>query len=293
MRTLIIIICFFIILSCDSKKIERYENGNIKKEYSLQKDKIEGFYKEYYENGNIKEIHKYRDGARVDSSFYYYKTADRRIKRIKYNYIEDTLQIKDYAVNGVLIREGSMLQNENKIGKWFLYREDGTLSEVLEYIDLDGKEYLNQGWHFDKKEDTIPNKGNYLKFKFSKDTVHLYEPIKVLVKLQQPLLSYNSEVYICIPKGSFDEVNDNFSNLREIEWDTLPSIKNEKIIENYNKYNLYVSFGLEFNKPGIKHIRGFLSENNEISLNKQKKDSINMKERKIYFDEIIYVKDKK
>lgn len=284
------VICVFLI-SCESRKKEYYENGSIKTDYVLENDKIEGIYKEYYETGGLKEVHRYLAGEKVDSSQYFYEEPKNLVNKAKYYYAKDTLKIVEYFPDGSKQREGLTLSNGIRIGKWSLYRQDGTLSEVLQYISLAGEEYLNQGWHFDKKGDTITGKGNYLEFKLSKDTVDIYEPVKILVNLKEPLLSYKSDVFVGIPKGSLNDIDEDFSNMKEIEWDTLPSVKDEGILDNYEKYNLYVSFGLEFNEPGPKHIRGFLSENKEIKPNEISKDSFDMKERKIYFDEIVYVRD--
>jgi hypothetical protein len=286
-----VLLIFLLLTSCDEKKKEYYGNGAIAKEYFLKNDKFEGNYKEYYETGGLKEFHKYRLGERIDTSRYYYGQPENTLRKIEYSDLGDFIKVIDYFQNGSKKREGKVLASRNRIGKWSLYSEDGILSEVLEYIDLGGEEYLNQGWHFDKKGDTIIGKGNYLQFKFSKDTVAIFEPVKILAFLKEPLLSFDSDVFICIPKGALDEVNVDFSNLPNVEWDTLPSVKNEKIVKDYEMYNLHVSFGLEFNKPGIKHVRGFLLESNEIEPNGKSKDSFDMKERKIYFDKEIYVSD--
>jgi len=292
MRKLVYIFLVYVFLiSCESRKKEYYDSGSIKIDYVMENDKIEGVYKEYYETGGLKEVHTYLAGKKVDSSQYYYEEPKNIVNKTKYYYANDTLKIVKYFPEGSKQREGFTLRDGNRIGKWSLYKQDGKLSEVLQYINLGGEEYLNQGWHFDKKEDTIVGKGNYLEFRLSKDTVDMYEPVKILVNLKEPLLSYKSDVFISIPKGALSDVNQDFSNIQEVEWDTLPSIKNEGILNNYEKYNLYVSFGLEFNEPGAKHIRGFLSENKKIEPNEISKDSFDMKERKIYFDEIVYVRD--
>ncbi len=282
---------YALLISCESRKKEYYENGSIKTDYILENDQIEGVYKEYYETGGLKEVHSYVAGEKVDSSQYYYEEPKNIVNKTKYYHANDTLRIIEYFPDGSKQREGLTFINGNRIGKWFLYRPGGTLSEVLQYINLGGEEYLNQGWHFDKKEDTIVGKGNYLEFRLSKDTVNIYEPVKILVNLKEPLLSYKSDVFVGIPKGSLSDINEDFSNIKEVEWDTLPSIKKEGILDNHEKYNLYVSFGLEFNEPGTKYIRGFLSENNEIKPNEISQDSFDMKERKIYFAKKVYVKD--
>jgi antitoxin component YwqK of YwqJK toxin-antitoxin module len=277
--------------SCDNKEIEYYDNGVIKKEYYLKNDKFQGEYKEFYENGNLKVKHNYSDGILIDTSYYY--GTDKLKKTIKVWSKIDTVQVLNFQTNGNIESEGFKLKDKIKIGKWKYYDKEKNLAKEIEYFNVSNKEYVNQVWYFDKEKNIVESEGNYMTFDVSNDTVTVYEPVKILIALKSPFFSYDSNVYGCIPSGKLSDLKQDFSNIEQIKLDTLPSIKNEKIIKDYQKYNLFVSFGLEFDKVGTQHIRGFISETApNDGKHKLDKGKYNMLERKIYFDKVVYVKSK-
>ncbi len=290
-KLFLIIIAFTILISCNKQKKEYYNNGNIKSKYFKKKGKLEGVYREYYNNGKLKTVHIYKNNQKVDSSIYYYTTPSEKIKRIKYWNIKgdsNIVRAVDYFKNSLRQREGKYFKgNNNKFGKWKLYHEEGWLNQIVEHFIVSDKEYLNQSWKLNEKGDTI--QGNYFKLQISKDTVSVNEPIKFLFYLKKPMLSYDSDIAVCIPKGKLSDLKEDFSNINMIKLDTFPSIKNEKIIDNYKEYNLYVSFGLEFDTSGEKHLRGFIIENHKNEELDKNKD-FDMLERKLYFDRVFYVK---
>ena len=61
------------------------------------------------------------------------------------------------------INISSLSEKQNGITKFNFYKKNGKLEKTLEYIDICGNKYLNQGWYFNDHEDTLSNKGNYFK----------------------------------------------------------------------------------------------------------------------------------
>ncbi len=289
-KLLCVVLVAILLCSCSNKETEYYDNGTPKKEYYLKNDKFDGIYKEFYKNGNLMIKHNYSNGSLVDTSYFY--NIDNSIKTIKIWSKIDTVQVLNFK-SDIIESEGAMLKDKIKIGKWKYYDKESNLAKEIEYFNISNEEYVNQVWYFNKDKTILESEGNNITFNVSSDTVTVYEPVKILIAVKSPFFSYDSNVYVCIPNGNLSDLKQDFSNIREIKLDTLLSIKNEKIMKDYQKYNLFVSFGLEFDKVGKYHIRGFVSEiapnNGNIKFDKAK---YNMLERKIYFDKVVYVKIK-
>ena len=135
--------------------------------------------------------------------------------------------------------------------------------------------YLNQRWLYNKEGDTIG--GNYYELKYIsiKDK---NEVLRLHFALKQPLISSDSELFICIPRS--EKLNTFFSNEKELRWDTIPNLKNR--FENQGKYlnrNLDVVFDIESQDLLNNTLRGFLLEKYL-----KENDSIDFATRKIYFN---------
>ena len=64
-------------------------------------------------------------------------------------------------------KEDSLIESTNRIGiKKFKVSDENIKDSIVEYIKIDGKEYANQIWIVDKKNDTIG--GNYFKLYIKK-----------------------------------------------------------------------------------------------------------------------------
>lgn len=156
---------------------------------------------------------------------------------------------------------------------------------IVEYLIIDGKEYANQIWLVNKNNDTIG--GNYFK-SWVKDSTKLGETTRLRYELIKPTISYESDMYILIPKNE-NELKNDYSNLFDIKLDTLLSLKNDGIphpeISELNlPLNHIVEFGLKYGKPGEKRVRGVIIE-------RGKKNSRGY-ERRLFFDNCFYVKER-
>jgi len=258
----IILLLTFVFISCNEPKREYYNNGNKAREYFLKEGKYDGVYKEYDEIGQIKVIHIYDIGEKVDSSVYY---LNNKMIRVDHYLSCDTIKSLIYDENQTLREEGKSCKNI-KAGKWKYYRVDNSLEKVFEFMNVNNKQYTNQGWYFDKKGDTIKEFGNFYTFKFSDKKASKNKPVSLCFKYK-PLLATNSDVIICIS----NKIDENFTNLSKIELDTIHVFDNK--LEN---------FKVIFESEGRKNLRGFIKEFYEK--NKTKNDSITKAERYLYFD---------
>mgnify|MGYP003586811365 CR=1 FL=1 len=131
---------------------------------------------EYYDNENPKSVYIYEKGIKQDSSIHFYKTPKAVIKTIKYWKDNNAYYQRDFFDNGSLMREGHLLRDNFRIGKWDLYNSEGCKLEVIEYFNINNKSYINQVWKLNSKGDTIPG-GGFYEVK-NKDTISNNTPIR-------------------------------------------------------------------------------------------------------------------
>lgn len=91
-------------------------------------------------------------------------------------------------------------------------------------------------------------------------------------------------------------MKDDFSNIFHIERDTFASLKNDKIphpeVPSEIPMNHYIDFGLDYDKPGEKRVRGVIIEYHYDYLDNVKyPDSLYRIERRLFFDETFYIKN--
>ncbi|MFK5982182.1 MAG: hypothetical protein QM499_04635 [Flavobacteriaceae bacterium] len=246
---------------------------------------------EYFENGNIRVTHLLKNGKNIDSSIYYFNNVKTTtINQIRY-WKDSTSCIKLFDKNEILLSEGEIKNKDInfRIGFWKFYKKNGN-TNIVEYKNINDKSYFNQNWVV-KNKDTLTGRGNFFDSFFIRDTISLGEFVKVHFYLQQPYFSRDSDIEIILPKYDL-LLNDDFSNLYDIETFTYQSLKNDgiphpDIPEEYYPINHDIEFGLQYTTPGEKRIRGVLIENN----NKNKFDSLEYRERRLFFDKTFFIKD--
>jgi hypothetical protein len=153
---------------------------------------------------------------------------------------------------------------------------------IVEYLKIDGKEYANQIWLINKQKDTIG--GNYYQTIIN-DTTALGEVTRLRFYLEEPSISYESDMYILLP---FDdtELNEDYSNFFEIKLDTFPSLINDGIPHpELSKLDFpfhHISeFALDYQTAGKKRVRGAVVERGKLNGKGY--------ERRLYFDENLYI----
>ena len=119
----------------------------------------------------------------------------------------------EMGINGDTIRNGKIrfIQNDT--------------TNVWEYMNINGEEYLNQTWLKNKKGDTIG--GYHYKLEKVKDTIKVNEGIIFQIHLKQYMLSSDSDTYMVLPSKKNESFKKDFSNLNQIETDTVYSLKHK------------------------------------------------------------------
>lgn len=296
MKKAIILLFIFFIYSCNNKKIEYFDNGNVKSVYSLKDGEYHGLFESYDNIGNIKEMHIYQNGEKSDSSVYYKNTGV--INYIDY-YQEGLVTYRKFLFdNGKIKEEGKMFRGQFPIGKWKHYDNEGYLTQIKEIKNIQNQPFLNQNWVFNRKGDTLQEKSVYYNISYEKDTITLEEPIRSIVYLKGPLFKdENSSVMVIIPKDYSENFNEDFSNLEEVVKDTVHNLNIEKDIRSQlglgieENYQYTVFFGRFFNTPGLKKFRGIIVEYYYTENNIPDSLNNNYYEHKQYFEKTIYVKD--
>ncbi|NVN18054.1 hypothetical protein GUA46_06860 [Muricauda sp. HICW] len=282
MRILIILLILMLV-SCKKKEVrEQYPSGQLKMKYTVNNDnKKHGVLERYDEQGNLREISIYSDGIARDSSLFY--DANSNLESIVFwNNVGEAYYQKRLFPDGKTRFEGPLGSNEEQVGKWKLYNQQGILSEYREYVNLSGESYMNQRWILNAQGDTIPG-GNFYRA-VSPDTAIVEKPYRIHFFLEQPVISYDSDLFVCLPKQDYT-INPDFSNEQNIEWDTIPSLSIRfKEHERFRDNNHDVVFDMQNFEVGQKNIRGFLLEKE-----KTQKDTFDFVTRKIYFDLPVYI----
>lgn len=280
MKKILFLLIPFSLICCNKKEvIEKYENGIISHRYFLNNKLINGTFEEFYKNSNPKAVHIYENGVKRDSSIYYYENNKGAIKVIKYWKNDIAIYQKDFFENGKLMREGNLLRDNFRIGKWYIYTKENYKSEIIEYLNIKGKSYANQIWKLNSKGDTITGGVHYELI--IKDTVDYNEPFKLHLFLKQRLLM-DSESSVYIPSDG-NVSNEDFSNEDKIKWKKIDNVS--KWHKDFPDRKHDVIFSLWPEKKGRDTLRGFIVENEIIKGNSY--DSIT---RITYFNIPFFVK---
>lgn len=242
--------------------------------------------KTYHGSGNLEAVHLLLNGSKVDSSIYYKDNKYRDLDKI-IHYLSDSSQYNVYYNDSKEIsKEGATIKEGNRVGKWKFYKKDH--DSIVEYKNINSSTYVNQIWTISKTKDTLPfKKSNYFSFfKGGKDTVITGSVLKINMMLVEPFYSYDTDIEVLIPFND-KELKDDFSNINEIKLDTFKSLKNDGIsdigISKDVPVNQIAEFGIKYKTSGKKRIRGVLIEY-------YKENATRRIERRLFFDEIIFVK---
>ena len=162
------------------------------------------------------------------------------------------------------INISSLSEKQNGITKFNFYKKNGKLEKTLEYIDICGNKYLNQGWYFNDYEDTLSNKGNYFKIYVEKKILRPTETSKITI-LYKPLRQ-NTICGILISKN----ISIDYCNLTDVKLDTIYFINNK------------LEFYQGFKSKGKTNIGGYILEISDRSIRVDNHKEFD--ERKVYFN---------
>ncbi len=192
---------------------------------------------------------------------------DVAVNWVKKIYAHDSLYMWNYE-NDLLISEG-LIHNEEAMGKWKFYK-DGALESIKEFIKVDGKQYMNQVWHFSKTGDTLKNKGNFYKITYNNNP-KLNERINFRFYLEKPFVT---DVYT----NMLVVFNATFFNKKTGEKEKV----SDKILGIENEALYFVSF----KDPGYFMLDGYILEQSRADENSE-----DFLERRLYFDKRIEINE--
>ncbi|MQP23995.1 DUF3822 family protein [Flavobacterium sp. LMO8] len=150
-------------------------------------------------------------------------------------------------------------EKQNGIIKRSFYKK-GKLEKTLEYVNICGKEYLNQGWYFNEKRDTIKSKGNSYEIKIEKSILNPLEESKITFFYKPFLKNTVSGILLC------KENNIEYCDLENKKLDTLYFVDNK------------LEYTQTFRNKGVKNVTGYILE-----ITKELRPNKKYDERKVYF----------
>lgn len=260
-RSFFFVIIFAIHMSCEEKlrKVEDYyPSGNLHREYYKDDNGLnQGKGIIYNEDGTIESYVFFKDNKPVDSIINYKNNKISSIIIFK-----DSVNLVKNFNNGVLENEGNML-NGKKIGYWNYYKNNKK-HKVIQYIDLCGEQYNNQGWAFNNQGKLISKGSNYYKIINKKASYKKDEEFVFYVRYQSLWGKESMSNYAMSTKISND-----FCNIRDVK------------LDSFRTNNHLLKFYYKFSEKGKKNIRGYVREYGFIE---ESKNNFVFQERKVYFD---------
>ena len=241
-------IACLLLFSCKKEMSKFYPKGGLYKKYTTDYNgNVCGDYFEYYKNGKLKLKHIYSNGILIDSSVCYYMNGE--ISEIYFH--KDTVdycvgyknyKLKKISHEGFLFKADSLYRNGRKIGKWKYY-DDNKVTNIVEYLNVCGTEYTNQGWFYDKHSRITKKGSNYYTLKMIKRKYKIGEKIDVEI-IYTPIIDQKSKAVLYMSP----EIDNEFCNIDLIKLDT--------VFSQNNKFR----FSLGFKKKGKKFLRGYINE---------------------------------
>lgn len=283
----IAILISYFIYSCTSNERNFYPSGVLKEEYQIKNNKKNGVFKSYYESSNLKSIQYFKENNNIDSSMFYNDDSFRNTYLKKIHLHKDTVLIINYFDNNTIKSKGIILRRNNrKIGFWEFYYNNSILEKKVEYLNIENSEYLNRTYIYDKSGHLLNNESNYYTVEVEKDTFKINELIKIYVYLDEPFFSYDAESFVLIAKDKDNLFNDDFSNMNQINLDTIweikkdPYVNKKSILKDINTNRLFV-FAINFREVGIKNFSGIIVETDP------EKESL---QRYLFFRKTFYIR---
>ncbi|WP_276167949.1 toxin-antitoxin system YwqK family antitoxin [Zobellia alginiliquefaciens] len=149
-------LCIVFFACAQMPKKNYYENGQIKEEGQIVKNKKEGLWKEFYKDGTIKSTINYKEGKRHGDLLVYYDNGNLAKKG---EIIKDTITIgmwQWFYKNKQLKIEGAFDIQGNQKDIWKTFYEDGSKMSIANFPDGSHLKYHKDGT-------TIKEKGSYKK----------------------------------------------------------------------------------------------------------------------------------
>ena len=259
---IVCLICVFLTnISCDEKLkkvVEYYPNGNAHREYFVDENGLmQGKGIIYNKEGVIESFVFFKDNKPIDSIINY---SNNKISSIII--FKDSANLVKNFNNGSLVSEGHMFGGK-KIGYWNYYKNNKKY-KVIQFINLCGEQYSNQGWVFNDKDNLVSKGSNFFRIIDKKDRYKKDEEFVFYVKYQSLWGDESMSNYAMSTK-----ITNDFCNIRQVKLDSFTTQKH------------LLKFYYKFSEKGKKNIRGYIREYGFIE---EVKNDFVFKERKVYFD---------
>lgn len=227
-----------------------------------------------------------KKNLQINDSIVFYYSDDNKIKNIYKRTHKDSIFLEHYDKEGNLKSYGMLNKSLQKIGIW-KYITD-SLFIKNQYLIINGNSYLNKSIQFDLDSNLVGK--NFFTHNKIKDTIYKNEKLFVSFLSDHPLYGRSKLLRFCLvkpKKGS--EFNDDFSNINDINTDTVCSSPDKKI-EGLPKglSHLLVEDSINFISTGDHKLKLILMEvyNNETGA-----DTVSRKYRHLYYTKNVFVKD--
>ena len=267
-----VVLLFLFFTSCEDnllKEVKTYhQNGTLKSiEYLNKKGKKETESKYYTEHGILSYTITFKNGKPIKTLHFYDDGKLRYSSEVRQN---DTIKAISYFKNGKIKTVGNLIDTI-KVGWWKEYRYDGILAAAYEYLNNNGKQYLNQLKVYTKNGTLKENESSFFTLNLS-DTLQIGKNAGSIKYYSTPNKNSERHLYVVIDNEYEDGI---------IKKDTFFIESNEK-----NRFGIYAY------KPGILKVKGTILDR-ELYEKKAGKNSyeLEFKDGYKYFEKEVYVKD--
>ncbi len=259
-----------ILVGCDRKESTFYNDGSTKSTFYLDsKGNKDGEQKTFYATGELMSVSKYQNGKLIDSVIRY--NRDGSLMSILKN-INDSIYLREFK-NGILISEGRVDSVSRPIGWWNIY--DGKkIKFKQERIIINNVSVINQQNIFEDGKVDVHKSFGYQLIKPDLIKVGKQYPFKIKFHFNESNVDRNllDKVYYYLLISP--EINEDFSNLKSIDLDTLVPINKNEFIYN-----------LGFKKSGEKKFRAIIEKH---TLNEENK-KLFIKKTRIFITQSFHV----
>ena len=265
-----------ILSSCQEKthyvKRHYYPSGELLSEvpYRIKDSVKDGVYKDFYKNGQLKQVIIIKEGIPVDSALKYYDTGELHYKEIR---VKDIIYGAYFYKNGNMAAKNKFLDTDppQQIGMSYTYSIEGNVRDSMEYFNIGGKSHLNTRYHYNNLGEVVLDSSYFYKFKISK--IKNTDRYRLMIDYFPSI----KEAQIAMVIG--EDLKEDFSNLNNIQLDTIVMAGNNILTDNLKKPN--------------RRLKGFFYEYFSKVKDTIGKDSIKMEimEKKTFFNENVKVSD--
>ncbi|TPV31154.1 hypothetical protein FJ651_15430 [Paucihalobacter ruber] len=201
---------------------------------------------------------------------------------------KDSFKLKVRYRNGILLDSSYITDSGVRTGKHYRYNKDSILF-IHEFL---ANGTLNQYWSI-KGNDTLGGYGNHYNI-FTKDTVKVNELFKFQIILRLSYEKNFSSLFFVYAENGFELLNEDMSNLRDIDLDTIYNLYQDEFDDNDNIFDDYwskraIMFRHEFQTVGDKIIRGVLVERKDSTFISADGDKLSFLERYLLVNKSIHV----